>query len=100
MGGTTIQRRSRDRDRELRRSVGDELRRLRDDAGITRAAVADAAGIDRSYLPLIEEGRRDASNHVLAAVAAVLGAEVSIRVFATTGPRIQTARRPRWKKPS
>ena len=33
-----------------RRAIGEDLRRLRQDAGLTRAAVARAAGIDASYL--------------------------------------------------
>ena len=55
----------------MRRATGLALRRLREDAGLTLAAVARGAGIHASYLRLIEEGERDASNRVLAALAVV-----------------------------
>lgn len=73
---------------ELRRSVGESFRRLREDAGLSQAAVAREAGIDASYLTRIESGRHDPGFRVMTAIAGVLGADVSIRLFPTTGPRI------------
>ena len=64
------------------------LRRLREDAGLTRVAVASAAGIDPSYMTRIEERRREAGYEVLATVGAVLGADLSVRLFPNTGPTI------------
>ena len=69
----------------MRRSVGESLRRLREDAGLSQAAVARAAGIDPSYLRLIEAGVRTPSFEVLAALAAVLGAEAGLRLFPNSG---------------
>lgn len=88
MGETRLQRDARLRALELRRSTGAAIGRLREDAGLSKVAVAAAAGIDASYLGLVEEGRREPSFRVLAAVGAVLGADLSVRLFPTTGPRI------------
>ena len=88
MGETLIQRAARRRAIELRRSVGESLRRLREDAGLSQAEVARAASVHPSYVPLIETGQRAAGPETLAAIAAVLGAEVSVRVFPTMGPRL------------
>jgi transcriptional regulator with XRE-family HTH domain len=88
MGETRLQQDARRRAIELRRSVGEQLRRLREDGGLTRAAVASAAGIHPSYVTLIEDGRREAGYEVLAAVGAVLGADLSVRLFPNTGPTI------------
>ena len=64
------------------------MRRARADAGLSIRVVAGAAGIDPSHLSLIERGRREASLSVLAAVGSVLGLDLSVRLFPTTGPRI------------
>jgi transcriptional regulator with XRE-family HTH domain len=88
MGETRLRRDARRRALELRRAIGGEIRRLREDAGLTRAAVARAAGIDPSYLGLIEDASREAGYRVLSAIGAVLGADLSVRLFPTTGPRI------------
>ena len=68
--------------------MGVALRRLREDAGLTLAAVARGAGIHASYLRLIEEGEREASTRVLAALAVVLGADLKVNLYANTGPKI------------
>jgi hypothetical protein len=52
---TEVRRMARQRAIELRRSIGVALRRLREDAGLTLAAVARGAGIHASYLRLIEK---------------------------------------------
>lgn len=88
MGETRLQQDARRRATELRRSVGEHVRRLREDAGLSRAAVASAAGIHPSYMTRIEDGRREAGYDVLAAVGAVLGADLSVRLFPNTGPTI------------
>ncbi len=72
-----------------RRAVGEDLRRLREDVGASKAAIARLAGIDASYLTLIEDGRREPTGSVLGRVAAALGADVSLRLFPNTGPRIR-----------
>ena len=46
------------------------IRRFREDAGLSKAAVARAAGIDPTHLRLIEDGKRDASSLVIARIGA------------------------------
>jgi transcriptional regulator with XRE-family HTH domain len=74
---------------EGRRALGAEIRHLREDAGLSKAVVARTAGIDPTHLRLVEDGRRDASGTVLSRIAAALGADVSTRLFPTSGPSIR-----------
>jgi transcriptional regulator with XRE-family HTH domain len=80
---------------ELDRRVGAEIRQLRLDAGLTQRVVADAAGIDQSYLAQVELGRSEPSLTVLQAVGLALGADLVVHLYATTGPAI----RDRWQTP-
>src|SRR4051794_16630993 len=74
---------------DLRHRLGADLRRHRLDAGLSLRAVARAAGIDPSHLSAVERGGRGASLAVLTALGQVLGLDISIRLFATTGPAIR-----------
>lgn len=71
-----------------RRSVGESLRHIREDAGLTRAAVGRAAGVDPTWLRDIEDGEVAASIEVLHRVSAALGTDLGMRVFPNTGPAI------------
>jgi transcriptional regulator with XRE-family HTH domain len=71
------------------RNAGEDLQHLREDAGLTKSAVARAAGIDPTYLAYIERGERDPRVAVLSRLAAALGATVGLRVFPSTGPPIR-----------
>jgi transcriptional regulator with XRE-family HTH domain len=73
---------------DLRRAIGTEIRRLRVDAHLSLRAVAHAGGLTPSHLSEIERGIAEASLATLAAIGDVLGADPSIRLFPTTGPRI------------
>ena len=78
---------SADRAAELAlQSIGEEVRRLREVAGLPKAAVARTAGIDSTHLGYIEAGEREASLAVLFRVSAVLGADLRVRVYPNTGP--------------
>jgi transcriptional regulator with XRE-family HTH domain len=88
MAVTKVRREAKLRARDKRRLIGAALRRLREDAGLTAAAVADAVGIHRSYVAEVESGDVAASLEVLEAMTAVLGADLSMAVHPTTGPRI------------
>jgi transcriptional regulator with XRE-family HTH domain len=72
-----------------RRSVGEDFRRLREDAGLSKTAVAAVAGIDRTYIADVEDGRLGVSLETLNRVAAALNANVNMRVFPNTGPRVR-----------
>lgn len=74
--------------RRLERKVGDDLLRMRTDAAATKAQVARTAGVDRSFYGRVESGDAHASIESLVAMATALGAEVSIRLYAGTGPRL------------
>jgi transcriptional regulator with XRE-family HTH domain len=88
MGETRLQRHARQRAVEIRRASGASIRRLREDAGLTLTAVAAAAGIDRRFLARIESGDRTPGLETHVAVLAVLGADLSVRAFPSTGPVI------------
>lgn len=89
MGETNLQRDARRRAQEIGRSIGGAIRTLREDAGLTITAVAAAAGIDRRFLSRLETGERGSSLETLATVLAALGAELSVKGYPTTGPRIR-----------
>lgn len=55
---------------------------------MSQARVASEAGIDRSHLGRIEAGTANASLETLVAVATAMGADLSIRLYPGTGPRI------------
>jgi transcriptional regulator with XRE-family HTH domain len=87
MGSTALERAIAERQRALRRAVGEELRRARQEGDLSMRAVSRAAGLHHSHLPRIEAGERFPSADALVALAAVMGYEVSIRLFASSGPR-------------
>jgi transcriptional regulator with XRE-family HTH domain len=62
---------------------------MRLDAGLSIRAVAVAARIDPSHLSMIERGLREPSLAVLVALGTVLGLDISVRLYATTGPAIR-----------
>jgi transcriptional regulator with XRE-family HTH domain len=74
---------------EVRRALGMEIRTIREDAGIPQIRLAEAAKISRAHLCAIEAGKAEASTEVLAAIADVLGASLSVRLYPGTGPRIR-----------
>jgi transcriptional regulator with XRE-family HTH domain len=53
-----------------------KLRHLREDAGISQEELAARAGLDRSYISLVERGRRSPTVNTLAKIAAVLSVEI------------------------
>lgn len=96
--------------REVRLRLGNEVRQLRLDASLTQRAVATAAQIDQGFLSQIESGQREPSFAVLIALGNVLGADLAVRMYPTTGPRIRDRTQaamveallvvlhPRWKR--
>jgi transcriptional regulator with XRE-family HTH domain len=95
---------------ELRARLGAEIRQLRLDANVTQRATAAGANIDQGFLSQIEAGLREPSFSVLIALGNVLGADLAVRLYPNTGPRIRdrsqgamvdallTALHPRWKR--
>jgi len=68
--------------------VGEEVRRLRSESGVSLSALAAVVGVHRSHIARIETGRAHPSLEVLTALGVALGAELSIRYFAGSGPRL------------
>ena len=62
---------------------------MREDAGRSQRTVASVAGIARSHLTDIEAGDAEPSILVLERIGAALGADLGVRYFANTGPRIR-----------
>ncbi len=79
----------RTRRRDLFRALGTEIRTMREDAGRSQAAIARAAGVAQSHLSEVEAGTAEPSVAVIAAIGAALGADLSVRLFPNTGPRIR-----------
>jgi transcriptional regulator with XRE-family HTH domain len=82
---------ARETDRRMRHvliRIGDDIRQLRLDAGVSLRQLAEATGIDASHLARIEKGTAHASVETLTAVAIALGGNLSLRFYADAGPRI------------
>lgn len=73
----------------LRGQVGTQIREFRTDAGISLRRLADEAGVDHGFLARVERGSREPSISALAAIADALGADLSVRLYPNTGPRIR-----------
>lgn len=76
------------RHREAVRAFGRDALRLRSDAGATQSLVSNLAGIDRSHYSRIEAGTANAGLETLIAIATALGADISVRMYPGTGPRL------------
>jgi len=74
--------------RRIRLDLGDQIRRYRLDAGLTLTELGAVAGVDRSYLARIESGVASPSLEILIAIGVALGADLSLRYFPGTGPRL------------
>ncbi len=61
----------------LRRVVGEQLRRLRQDQGRTLRDVSSAARVSLGYLSEIERGQKEPSSELLAAICAALDVPLS-----------------------
>ena len=73
----------------LRLRLVEDLRRLRDDAGVRQADVARVAGVSPSLLSKLEAGECRPTLETYARIAAALGADLATRVYPQTGPRIR-----------
>ena len=77
--------------RRLRRQAvrtGDEIRALRLDSGVSLRDVAAATGLHPSHIARIEAAKAHASVEALTAISIALGADLGIRLFAGSGPRL------------
>lgn len=62
---------------DVRKRVGSNLRRLRNERGVTQEDFATDSGFDRGYISGVERGVRNPSVLVLERIAAALKVDVS-----------------------
>ena len=78
---------------DLLSAIGETLRVVRTERGLTLRQVAEGAHVSISYLAEIERGEKDPSSRVLESVAEGLGMETGtllLRVVATLEPDVAT----------
>lgn len=73
----------------IHRGVGEDVRRLREDAAVTRQQLAEAAGVNPGFLRRIEEGNARASIDTYAKISIALGSDLAARLYPNTGPAIR-----------
>lgn len=88
MAGSRRGAEARRRAARLHASMASDLRRLRQDAGVSRSALATAAEVDLAYLCRIEEATARPTIDTYAKLATALGADLSVRLYPNTGPAI------------
>jgi len=74
--------------RRLDLQIGEDVRRMRLEAGATLTALAAVVGVHRSHIAKIEAGTARASLEVLTAMGVALGADLGVKYFPGTGARI------------
>ncbi len=57
----------------IARRVGRVIRKYREGAGLSQEALAEEAGLHRTYISLVERGRRNISVDALSQIAEALG---------------------------
>ena len=73
----------------LHRILGEDIRRLREDAALSRAALAAAAGIHPTFLGRVEDGIANPSVVTYARISLALGADLGAHLYPNTGPAIR-----------
>jgi transcriptional regulator with XRE-family HTH domain len=89
MGDTRLQRHVHTRQRDLRRALAIELRRVLAIERVSLRALGREIGVDPSHLSHVLAGDSAISHDALVAVATGLGYDVSVRLFESTGPRVR-----------
>jgi transcriptional regulator with XRE-family HTH domain len=74
---------------ELRRGIGTQVRTLREDAAVSQRRLSAEIGLNQGHLSRIESGEAEASLATLTAIGDALGADLSVRLMPSTGPRIR-----------
>ncbi len=71
------------------RTLAGDLLRLREDAGVSRAQLARASGVDLRFLARIEGGSEAPSIATYQRLASALGADLHTRIYPNTGPALR-----------
>jgi transcriptional regulator with XRE-family HTH domain len=85
---TFVARETARRARQAELRIGEEIRRLRGESGVSLSALAAVVGVHRSHIARIEAGQAHPSLEVLTALGVALGADLAVRYFAGSGPRL------------
>jgi transcriptional regulator with XRE-family HTH domain len=78
---------------EARRLISKNLRKLRSARGMTQEDLADAAGIDRSYISEIENERFSVSADLVEKLADVFGVAIYEMYHPDTAAKLDAAKR-------
>lgn len=73
--------------------LGDELKRSREAAGMTQEKLSFAAGVDRSYISLLENGKKSPTVDLLFRICDALGVTASSLLA-----RVEATRKPKAKR--
>jgi transcriptional regulator with XRE-family HTH domain len=71
-----------------RMRLGEDVRVLRLDAGVSLRELSAVTGVHPSHIARIETAKKTASIETLTAIGVALGAELSLKYFAGSGPRL------------
>src|SRR5215218_3983207 len=74
--------------RRLSLQCGEDIRRMRMDAGISLGQLSEIVAVHKSHLARIEGSAVQPSLEVLTAVGVALGADLGVRYFPGAGPRL------------
>lgn len=110
MALTKVEIEARRRVANTRRQLTVDIRRMREDAGLSQARLAAEARIAQSYLSRIESDEAIPSLEVYGRIATALGADLACRIYPNTGPALRdrhqvaiaqalmTVAHPRWQR--
>ena len=73
----------------LHRVLGEDVRRLREDAAVSQAPLSRASGLDATYLARVEEGVENPTLLTYARLSTALGADLNAHLYPNTGPQIR-----------
>lgn len=85
---TEVARETTRRMRRLGLQNGEDIRRLRVEAGVSLAQLAEVVDVHKSHIARIESNQVQPSLEVLTAIGVALGADLSVRYFTGAGPRL------------
>jgi transcriptional regulator with XRE-family HTH domain len=86
---TALHRLATSRGRALGRSLGEQLRDLREEREVSLRELSAASGVHPAVIGRAETGEGNLTLESIAKIATALGAEPSLRLYPATGPRLR-----------